>query len=263
METKPVFCSECGAKLTGSAIFCSKCGAKQQAATSPAAEVVPAPVAEPVPEVVPAPVVEPVPEVVPVAAPDPVPEVKPAPAPVSAPANALPRKAKLSVFGLLVAVLALGATLLANILTIVNFAMVWGNHFSDVAVSFLTNNTTSMFVALLIPFVTLVIVFVKNKPLAAVGLILAILSLAMQFLLSIVYFIAVQRGFNQAIFNILLRFINGEALFLAIQQLFRAIGRNGRAVLQALPNLFASLLFFAKNLLAAFACLAVLVKRKK
>ena len=36
MENKPKFCSECGAKLTGSAIFCPECGAKQQIAPAPA-----------------------------------------------------------------------------------------------------------------------------------------------------------------------------------------------------------------------------------
>lgn len=39
METKPVFCSECGAKLTGSTTFCSACGAKQEAA--PAVQAAP------------------------------------------------------------------------------------------------------------------------------------------------------------------------------------------------------------------------------
>ena len=100
MENKPKFCSECGAKLTGSAAFCPECGAKQQLAPAPA----PAPAPEPAPAPAPAP--EPAPA--------------PAPAPVSADAPetslAAPKKLGMSVPALIIAIMALMTAGLAFLL---------------------------------------------------------------------------------------------------------------------------------------------------
>lgn len=238
METKKYsFCPTCGAALLGEETFCGSCGAKLPAAVhaAPAPEAAAAPAAEPVAGT----------------------------APVTPPANALTPKAKLSVFGLIAAVLALGAALLANVLFVVNLVMMYGDIFSEFGMNVLMNSCTGMVVAMIVPLAALLAVFVKNKPLAVAGLIFAVLSLTMQFLFSIVHFFVVQRGLYHPALGFLLRPVNGEALLVDIWQLFHAAGRSGRVLVRLLISLSASLLYFGKNILTAVACLAVVVKRKK
>ena len=219
METKPVFCSECGAKLTGSATFCASCGAKQEAA----------------------------------------------PAPVSpAPDNSLAApKAKLSVFALIVAVLTLGVTLIAIILTIVQMTILYGKDFSNIGAPLLRQNSLGMILAWVTPLVALVSVFVKNKKLAAAGLIAALVSLGIQFLFAVLYAIAMRGGIPLKPLAFMMRTVNGESLFLDIRGLFRFGANTGRETLRYLLSLFASGLYFLKNMLAASACVVVAAKKQK
>ena len=109
---KPIYCSACGAPLSGGA-FCSQCGAKVIATAvhmpAPADEVLPAeaptPVEEPVPVAEPAPVTEPIPVV------EPVPVTEPAPVAEPVPAESLATPWKFP----LASVILLGIVLLMNL----------------------------------------------------------------------------------------------------------------------------------------------------
>lgn len=224
MENKPVFCSECGAKLTGSATFCASCGAKQEAVPAPAAEA----------------------------------------APVSAaPASSLAEsKPKLSKFGLVMTLLALAATLLAVVLNIFYYVAVYGRDFSNIGMSVLQSNSTAMLVAWIAPLVAMVMVLTKNKKLAAVGIIFAGASLVMQFLFGIIYTILMIKGHDMTSLSFIWRHLNGENLFLDLWRLFRFGANSGRQTLQILLSLFVSLIYWLKNILAAIGCLVAAKKGK-
>lgn len=230
MENKPVFCSECGAKLTGSATFCASCGAKQEAAPAPAVDVAPQ---------VTAPV---------------------SPAPDSSLAAAKP---KLSKFGLVMTILALGATLLAIVVNILYYVAVYSRDFSNIGMSVLQSNSTAMLMAWIAPLVAMVMVLTKDKKLAIIGLVLALGSIAMQFLFGIIYTILMIKGHNLTSLSFIWRHLNGETLFLDFWRLFRLGANTGRQTLLALLSLFVSMLYWLKNILAACGCLVAAAKKGK
>lgn len=238
MEAKKCsFCPTCGAALLGEETFCGSCGAKLPAAVhaAPAPEVAAAPAAEPAVGT----------------------------APVTAPANALAPKAKPSVLGLIMSVMALGATLIAVILTVAALAWSLGTNVStEVGIAFLTQSFTRSLTAWIAPLAALVLVLVKKKKLAVVGIILGGLSLMLQFLFAILYVAVVSNGSAFTALSPLLRLFNGVGLFFQARELIRFIG-IGKMPPHILMNVFAALLYFAKNILAAIACLAVVIKRKK
>ena len=113
MENRPVFCSACGARLTGSAAFCANCGAKQAVVVAPdvSAQV-----------------------------------VAPTSVPAAAPVNSLAApKAKLSAFALVMTLLALGATLLAMVLDIASYIAM------GIPTNILLTNITAMLTAWVAP----------------------------------------------------------------------------------------------------------------
>lgn len=236
MENKPVFCSECGARLTGSAAFCPACGAKQvSVAATPTVDVKPATVS-------PAPVA----------------------APVAAPETSLATaKPQLSKFGLVMTLLALGATLLAVVLNILYYVVLYSRDFSNIGMSVLQSNSTAMLVAWIAPLLAMVMVLTKNKKLAAVGIIFAGASLVMQFLFGIIYTILMLKGHDMASLAFIWRHLNGETLFLDFWRLFRFGANSGRQTLQILLSLFVSLIYWLKNILAAIGCLVAAVKKQK
>ncbi len=245
MENKPVFCSECGAKLTGSAAFCSACGAKQEFA--PAAVVqTPAPAAEPVVEA--APVVE---------------------TPAAAPENSLAApKAKMSVFGLLLAIAAICLSLTASLASFLYelYNATHGFHF-DVA------RTAAMFLrrggyllgtltGIVLPLMAMVMVLIKKKPAAIIGLVVVALVIVMQVVVASAY-----KGINMGRVNLfkyvrirpmtLFNLFNGEGLFVNMQRLHLSSWPAMQLV-----RLGVDLMFYLKNILALGACLVATLKKK-
>ena len=188
----------------------------------------------------------------------------PAPAPEPAPENSLAApKAKLNVFGLIVAVLALGVTLIAIILTVVQMTVLYGKDMSNIGLPLLRQNALGMVTSLVAPLAAAVLVFVKNKKLALVGLLVALGSLLLQFLIAVFYVIAARGNMPLARLSFIFRPVNGESLFMDLWRLFRVGANTGRQSLQILLSLGASMFYFLKNMLAASACLIVAAKKKE
>lgn len=226
MENKPVFCSECGAKLTGSATFCSACGTKQAAA--PAAPV-----------------------------------SAPAAAAAAAPETSLAApKNKLSVFGLIATLLAVGAALLAIILYICQMTVLMGRDFSNIGLLILRSSSLGMVAAFVVPAFALVCVIARNKKLAVVGLIAALVSLGLQFIVCVAYPFIVRGGVPLARLNFILRPLNGETLFSDLGGLFRSGANTGKETVRYLLSAGASALYLLKNILAAVGCLMAAAKKK-
>lgn len=267
MENKPKFCSECGAKLTGSAAFCPECGAKQEFATAPVAAPAPAP----------APVVEPV--VVPVAAvvepvviPAPVATAAPvvSPAPVAAPDNSLaaPKKAGISVFGL---ILAIGAIMITGIAFFLQFVSVSRGWVFKIDFSLLGQFLRSrgvlvgILTSYVVPIVAILAVLIKKKPVALVGMILIAVCMLAQFLVMLLFSRVVTgrilTNFFGRLFLRLMNWVNGDNLLYNLRNIFR----SGRLHLRSLfsAGMVSSFFYWCKNLLAILACLMVMVKKQK
>ena len=240
MENKPVFCSECGARLTGSAAFCGKCGAKQPASVSPAPVV--APVAEAAPVVIPA----------------------------AAPENSLaaPKKNGISVLGLLLVLAAVFFTFITELIQLYQWGLqaTYGKFSFGAALNFLrrSENVIGLLTAWVMPILALVFVLVRKKPAAIAGLALAAVTLFLQILLAACYRRFVE-GYGvrfplPRLWMFGYRLVNGESLFRTLRQysgvhvLFTVFGF--RAV-------FLGLGYYLKNILALLACLMAAVKKAK
>lgn len=257
MTMKPVFCSECGAKLTGSATFCSACGAKQEFASEVVVQT-PAPVVEPVVETVPA--VEPVVEAAPVAQ-----------IPAAAPENSLAApKARISVAGLILAIAAVLVTFGTELIQMYDMATLvnYGRFSFEALAAYLRNPTFSigLLTAWVVPLVAVVMVLIKKKPAALVGIILAVLSLVAQILLAAAY-TRLLKGRVPVIFRVLpipanaiLNMVNGEALFDTLQ---RMAGYKIFWSAFGLQRVLPMLAYYLKNILAMAACLLAVVKKQK
>lgn len=221
MESKPRFCHSCGTELVGEATYCASCGAKQPAA-------------------------------IPNAAPDPT----PAPAPVATPDSPLVApKAKLSVFGLILSLAALAVTLFGILMTVLQMSAMMGKDFSNIGLPLLRSGSMGMVMAFVVPLLALILVLAKNKKLTKLGMILACVSLGLQFLFAIVYPIVITRGMDMMKLSFITRSLNGESLFMDCWRLLRFGANTGRQTLQILMSLFASMCYFLKNILALVACL--------
>ena len=244
MDNKPRFCHSCGAVLVGEAAFCASCGAKQPSAIPTAA---PATEAAPV--------------------------VEAAPVPAEAPETSLaaPKKASISVIGLILAIGALCLSLLGSFLFyIFNWLLfLWGNFLEPQRVDpqwlihllrrpdFLVG----LFTGLVVPLIALVAVLIKKKPAAIIGMALIALLIVCQLVITGSY-MGLMRG-KPGIFRHLpisviaaTNMVNGEKLFTWGRSIFY---HKDPYWLCALSDL----LFHLKNYMALLACLLVATKKKK
>lgn len=219
METKPVFCSECGAKLTGSTTFCSACGAKQEAA----------------------------------------------PAVQAAPDNSLAApKVKLSVIGLIAAIFALSVTFFTEIsdLCLLVFGRTYGSFDFGVLVSYL--KIPAVYIGLLtawvLPIAAVVLVLLKKKPTALVGLIVTGMILLLQIILAAYYtrYTMTYGGSFPRLWYILYTLCNGEHLFRYMRYVFT----GSRSWLMPM-HLGVQLSYFMKNVWVLLACLFAAIKKQK
>lgn len=251
MEHKPKFCSECGAKLTGSAAFCPECGAKQE-------------VAAPVPQ--PAAVVTPVPAATPVV--DAAPVVSPAP--VAAPETSLaaPKKAGLSVFGLILAVVALMITGTAILLQFVSLSRSWVFKIDfSLLGEFLKSRGVllGILTSYVMPILAILAVLIKKKPVALAGMILTAVCMLAQFVVMLLYSrIVIGRIPMNILGRFLLRlmnWVNGDSFLFNLRNIFLASRFSVRSLFSA--GMVASFCYWCKNLLAILACLFVVTKKQK
>lgn len=247
MEQKPVFCSECGAKLTGSGSFCSACGMKQAAVPAPEAVVIPVAEPAPAPEVVVAPVVAPAPD-----------------NSIAAP------KAKISIFGLILAIAAVLMTFAVESIQMYTVASQaqYGVFSFEALWAYLRNPAffLGLLTAWFVPLVAVVMVLIRKKPAALVGLILAGLSLLAQIIMAAAYS-RLMRGHVPALFRVLpvpintiLNMVNGEGLF---DTLRRMVATKALWSAYGLRSLFTVLGYYLKNILAVVACLMAVTKKQK
>ncbi len=225
MENKPVFCTECGAKLTGSARFCSACGAKQEFASTVAA--VPAPENSLV-------------------------------APVKA-------KVSVVALIFAIAALFMTFMTESTQLYMLGTQASSDAKFSfDALGNFLPNPSlyTGLLAAWVIPIVAIVLALLKKKPAALVGLIFTGLVLLVQLVLAVLYhrYDAYFLGcpMSKLILQ-LCKMFNGEALFIVLQ---RVIATKALGTSYGFQSLFSQLGYYLKNILALVACLAATLKRK-
>lgn len=250
MEHKPRFCHSCGAALVGEATFCASCGAKQPSVV-PASAPAPAPVVTPEPAPAPAPAVTP--------------EPAPAPAlvaaPVAPPESTLVAKPTISKVGLIMGILALATTLLAALLVFLYGVALYGDVPNSRPLLLGFFSIQNVLITCIVPLVAILLVLTKNKKVAIVGFILAIASLACQFIVSVAYAICMPAGVDISKFGFILRLVNGEGLFLDLWRLLRYGVRGGPKAMAILLNICASLCYWLKNILAGVACLLAAKKK--
>ena len=247
MENKPKFCSECGAPLTGGA-FCGKCGAKLQVTAVPQS----APASTPVP------------------APAPAPTPAPVAAPAAAPENSLaaPKKLRMSVPALIIAIVALMTAGLAVITQLVSAAQ--NTKFDpDYMTTYLRSRgvLTGMLTCGIVPIVAILVTIIKKKPVAIIGLALTAFCFLCQVIATVAYG-KLMRGQVGVLFKILpipintfTNMINGEVLFYNLLRNIRMGIKIPRAYLNA--NMFSGFFYWFKNILAILSCLLVVLKKKK
>lgn len=236
METKPVYCPECGAKLTGGVAFCSVCGAKQQMAAQ-------TPVTEPAPVV--------------------------RKTPAAAPENSLaaPKK-KLSVPGLILAIFALAVTFFTEMshLYLLGTQPTYGafelEAFAQAIVMYLRSPQVyvGLLTAWVLPAAAVVLVLLKKKPAALAGLITTGVILVLQIFLSAYYtrYATTYGGSLPRLFYAAYQLFNGEGLF----RYLRSVFSGARSWLMS-AHTGVQLGYFMKNVWALLACLFALTKRQK
>lgn len=229
MENKPAFCSSCGAKLTEGAIFCTACGVKIEQVAPPVAET----------------------------------------APVCVPDNSLAApKEKVSKFGLILALAAICMTLLASLTGFLMelYHVTYGFSYNVPHMAGILLRKGSMVGSLtgvVVPAIAMVMVLLKKKPTAIIGMAVAALIIVLQIL-----FAATYKGLLVGRVGILrylpiapatlMKLFNGETLFVNMHRLHF----SSRPAMQLL-SLGMDLSFHLKNYLALAACLAALLKKRK